>query len=95
MPFEWSAFLLILQPRVPGFKKLKYPLSPLVVALVLGDMTEQALRQSLIMSQGSPGIFFTRPIALAFIVACAVLFALPAIRSYRRRGAAPEPEDVE
>ncbi len=73
------------------FKKLGYPLSPLVVALVLGDMTEQALRQSLIMSQGSPAIFFTRPIALAFIIACAILFLLPVIRTYRRRGLAPVP----
>ena len=67
------------------FKKLQYPLAPLVVALVLGDMTEQALRQSLIMSLGSPAIFFNRPIALAFIVGSLVLFALPLIRSARRR----------
>ena len=33
------------------FKKLDYPLAPLVLALVLGDMAENALRQSLIMSQ--------------------------------------------
>ena len=45
------------------FKKLDYPLAPLVLALVLGDLAENALRQSLIMSQGSLAIFFTRPIA--------------------------------
>ncbi|MGH7797948.1 MAG: tripartite tricarboxylate transporter permease, partial [Candidatus Binatia bacterium] len=38
------------------FKKLDYPLAPLVLALVLGDMAENALRQSLIMSQGSIAI---------------------------------------
>lgn len=68
------------------FKKLGYPLAPLVVALVLGDMTEQALRQSLIMGQGHPGFFLGRPIAMVFIVASALLFALPAIRGYRGRG---------
>src|SRR4026209_2887996 len=41
------------------FKKLDYPLAPLVLALVLGDMAEKALRQSLIMSQGSVAIFLT------------------------------------
>ncbi|MDR7481894.1 MAG: tripartite tricarboxylate transporter permease [Armatimonadota bacterium] len=75
------------------FKKLGYPLAPLVVALVLGDMTEQALRQSLIMGQGSVGIFLGRPIALAFIAAALALFALPALRALRRqvraRGIAP------
>ena len=40
------------------FKKLDYPLAPLVLALVLGDLAENALRQSLIMSQGSLLIFF-------------------------------------
>jgi putative tricarboxylic transport membrane protein len=74
------------------FKKLRYPLAPLVVALVLGDMTEQALRQSPIMSQGSPAIFFNRPIALTFIVGSLLLFALPVIRSVRRRQAASVPE---
>jgi putative tricarboxylic transport membrane protein len=71
------------------FKKLKYPLAPLVVALVLGDMTEQSLRQSLIMGQGSLGIFVTRPIALLFIVASIALFLLPVFQSWRRRLRAP------
>lgn len=62
------------------FKKLGYPLAPLVVALVLGDMMEQALRQSLIMGQGSAAIFFARPISLVFVVASVLLFAWPVIR---------------
>jgi putative tricarboxylic transport membrane protein len=69
------------------FKKLGYPLAPLVVALVLGDMTEQALRQSLIMGQGSIGIFFGRPIALTFMLIAVILFALPALRTLRRQRA--------
>ncbi len=69
------------------FKKLKYPLAPLVVALVLSDMMEQALRQSLIMSGGSVSIFFVRPIALAFLLASGFLFLLPAIQGYTRRRA--------
>ena len=47
------------------FKKLDYPLAPLVLALVLGDMAESALRQTLIMSQGSIMIFAQRPIAVS------------------------------
>ena len=43
------------------FKKLDYPLAPLVLALVLGDLAENALRQSLIMSQGSVLIFAHAP----------------------------------
>jgi len=61
------------------FKKLDYPLAPLVVAMVLGDITEEALRQSLILSDGSLLIFFTRPIAAGFMVTSLVLFFLPAL----------------
>jgi putative tricarboxylic transport membrane protein len=59
------------------FKKLDYPLAPLVLALVLGDLAESALRQSLIMSQGSPLIFFATPLAGAISTAALVLLLLP------------------
>src|ERR671931_2834795 len=67
------------------FKKLDYPLAPLVLALVLGDLAENALRRSLIMSQGSMAIFFTRPIAAAITVVALFFFALPAITPWWRR----------
>ncbi len=40
------------------FKKLDYPLAPLVLALVLGDRTEDSFRQSMLMSQGDLSIFY-------------------------------------
>jgi len=62
-------------------KKLNYPLAPLAVALVLGDMTERYLRQSLIMGDGSFGIFFTRPISAVVMVLALFLFGMPAIKA--------------
>jgi putative tricarboxylic transport membrane protein len=41
------------------FKKLKYPLAPMVLALVLGDMAEASFRQAMLISQGSVGIFWS------------------------------------
>ena len=41
------------------FKKLNYPLAPLVLALVLGDRAEDSFRQSMLLSQGDVGIFFS------------------------------------
>ena len=67
------------------FKKLDYPLAPLVLALVLGDLAENALRQSLIMSQGSPAIFLTRPIAAAITLLAIFFFLLPVITPWWRR----------
>ncbi|MEK7443330.1 MAG: tripartite tricarboxylate transporter permease, partial [candidate division NC10 bacterium] len=67
------------------FKKLDYPLAPLVLALVLGDLAENALRQSLIMSQGSLLIFLNRPISGAITAVALFFFALPLITPYWRR----------
>jgi putative tricarboxylic transport membrane protein len=67
------------------FKKLDYPLAPLVLALVLGDLAENALRQSLIMSQGSLGIFFFRPISAAITIAAIFFFVMPIITPWWRR----------
>src|SRR5436190_1387203 len=56
-----------------------------VLGLVLGDLAENALRQSLIMSQGSLAIFFTRPIAAVITVVAILFFAMPVITPWWRR----------
>ena len=53
------------------FKKLNYPLAPLVLALVLGDRAEDSFRQSMLISQGSAGIFFSN-----WLVGCITGLAL-------------------
>src|SRR5499427_1683598 len=78
------------------FKKLDYPLAPLVLALVLGDHAGNALRQSLSMSHGSLAIFVVRPIAAVITLAGVVFFALPVITPWWQRWRAnhagtPEP----
>ncbi len=49
-------------------RKLAFPIPPFLIAFILGPMVEERLRQSLIISGGSPAIFFASPISLAFIV---------------------------
>jgi len=68
-----------------AFKKLDYPIAPMVLALVLGDMAESAMRQSLVMSQGSPLIFFTRPIAGVINGLALLFFFWPTIKALRGR----------
>jgi putative tricarboxylic transport membrane protein len=41
-----------------AFKKLNYPLAPLVLAIVLGDRAEASFRQAMLVSQGDMSIFF-------------------------------------
>ena len=48
-------------------RKLGFPIAPMVLASVLAQMLETAMGQSLLISQGSPLIFFTRPISAVFM----------------------------
>lgn len=69
-----------------------YPVSPILLALILGPMAEQNLRRSLIISHGDPSIFFTRPISATFIILAVVVI----ISSYFRikKSAAREKENA-
>jgi len=71
------------------FRKIKFKVAPIVVALVLGPMLETTLRESLYMSLGDATVFFTRPISGTIMVILAVfLFAPPIhylIGTLRRR----------
>ena len=57
----------------------------LMLAFVLGPMLEKSLRQSLVISQGSPLIFLNRPISLA-LMAVTLLFVLsPIVTMFLKR----------
>jgi len=53
--------IMMLVFGVAGYflKKCNYPLAPLVLAIVLGDKAEESFRQSLLISQGGLGVFFS------------------------------------
>jgi putative tricarboxylic transport membrane protein len=62
-------------------RKLDYPTAPLVLGLVLGDLMEKALRQSLMMSQGSISILF-RPIPSVLLIVAALLLIVPLFKKF-------------
>jgi putative tricarboxylic transport membrane protein len=55
-----------------AFKKLDYPLAPLVLALVLGDRAEDSFRQAMLIAQGDLRIFFSNAL-VGSITALALL----------------------
>lgn len=60
-------------------RKFQYEPAPLILAFVLAPILEDAFRQSLIISNGSPAIFITRPISLGFLAASALILLSPLI----------------
>ena len=66
-------------------RKVGLPTAPLVLAFVLGPLFEQAVRRSLVLSQGSLDIFITRPWSVVFLVVTALMVLGPALARLRKR----------
>jgi putative tricarboxylic transport membrane protein len=72
-----------------------YPLGPAILGLVLGDRLEQAMRQALIISNGSWMTFIERPISGVLLALALVSLAAPYVISWSRgRPRAVVAEDV-
>ena len=67
------------------FKKLDYPLAPLVLALVLGDMAENAFRQSLLGSSGSMLVFVSNPLVASITALALLMLFWPLIGAVMKR----------
>src|SRR5574341_2389822 len=59
------------------FKKLSYPLAPLVLAIVLGDNAEASFRQAILGSQGDLTIFFSNKLVGGMTTLALVLLFWP------------------
>lgn len=61
------------------FKKLSYPLAPLVLAIVLGDRAEASFRQAILGSQGDMAVFFSNGLVGSITSLALFLLFLPLI----------------
>ncbi len=66
-------------------RKLKYESVPFVFAFVLEPIIERAFRRSLLMSEGSFSIFFTRPISGTLMIAGFLLLFIPMLPLFKRK----------
>jgi putative tricarboxylic transport membrane protein len=62
-----------------ALRLMKFPIPPLVIAMVLGRLAERSFVQSMQMSAGDPMIFVERPMSAMLLAACAALMAMPAV----------------
>ena len=60
-----------------------YPLSPILLALILGPMAEANLRRAMVISSGDPSILFSRPIAVV-LMGLAVLSLVVSIKGQKK-----------
>jgi putative tricarboxylic transport membrane protein len=73
------------------FKKLDYPLAPLVLALVLGDNAENSFRQAMLVSQGDLSIMVSNPLVGGITGLALLLLAWPLISRLIAKVRPPKP----
>ena len=66
-------------------KKLRFPVAPIVLAMVLGYLVESNYRTALVSSQGDYMIFITDPVSLLFLVLSLVSLLTPLWRWLQKR----------
>lgn len=68
-------------------RRFRFPMAPLVLGMVLGELLDKNLLRGLTLSDGSIIPFFNRPICLVLItlICCAIIFAIPGV-GVRLRG---------
>lgn len=76
-------------------RRLNFQLVPVLLGIVLGPLAEKNFRRAMVISEGSWKIFFTRPIACAFIVIAIVSVVIFGIRNARSQKLAKENEAKE
>jgi putative tricarboxylic transport membrane protein len=76
-------------------KRFGYPLMPLAIAFVLGELLERTFHQSLMMSFGSYSVFASSPISLVLIAGTVAIFVWSATSWIRGRRAQQEESPAE
>ena len=67
-------------------KKFDYEPAPLMLAFVIGGIFEKSVRQSLVISNGTPAIFFTRPVSLVLMLTAFIVILFPTLIRLLKRG---------
>lgn len=72
---------------VIGFllERFNYPLTPIILGIVLGPIMERNLREGLIAYHGSLLPIFTRPISLVFVILACVSLAFSIIMIFKKK----------
>ena len=72
-------------------QRYKYPVAPVVLGIVLGNLLEVNFRRAVMME--GPMVFFTQPIAATMLAVSVLLFLWPLYRNYKDKKAARAAEE--
>jgi putative tricarboxylic transport membrane protein len=89
----WDVGFMILFGFIGYFmKKADFPLAPIILTFVLGDILESALVQSMTIFKGNVMLFFQRPLCLLLLVLTAVVLVVSVLTGKKRKAVYGEDE---
>jgi putative tricarboxylic transport membrane protein len=90
LSFNTFDLYLLLIFGIIGFlmRIFSFPAAPFILAFILGGMMEQALRQTLTISDGSLAILLDRPIGLTLMIIAVLVMVVPLFRRKKKSGSA-------
>ncbi len=85
----FEIYLMVIFAAVAiGLRLLDYPMAPMILGFILGDLMEDNLRRALAISDGSVSFLWERPITLVIMLITVAILAAPALKFIRERVAA-------
>ncbi|MFC5523901.1 tripartite tricarboxylate transporter permease [Polaromonas jejuensis] len=63
-------------------RRFDFPTAPVVVGMILGPLAEAQLRNAMSIGEGSPMVFFQRPMSITLVVTVVAVLVLPRLAKY-------------
>jgi TctA family transporter len=84
---SWFEVLELIVFGLAGYAFAKWNLepAPLLLAFILGPMLEENLRRAMLVANGDPSVFVTRPISLVLLIVAAVMIVIVSLPKVRQR----------
>jgi putative tricarboxylic transport membrane protein len=67
------------------FERLKFPIAPLVLGVILGPLAEESFMNAMISFSNDWTVFFTRPISGTIVALTIIVLLLPFVQQLLRR----------
>jgi putative tricarboxylic transport membrane protein len=75
--------MLVIGVMAYFLRKFKFPMLPIVIAIVLGYLLEISARRALLSAQGNPMVFLQSPISVGLLIIAAITTVLAIRRDIR------------
>ena len=86
---SFNTFDIFMMVGVAGMaivlRLFNYPMAPMILGFILGDLMERNLRRSIDINDGSISFLWERPITATIMVITIIVIALPLLGYFRER----------